>query len=133
MRQFLSAFFLDDGLRVPRFVCAVALFAIIVVLGSIPGARSEVGNLASGVVLHSVAYSIITILLYTGTDGTRRYRLVRTVLTVAAMGAVDEMVQTLLPYRRGAVLDWLIDCTASLATGSMLYWFLPQRSATGQG
>lgn len=108
------------------------MFAVILVLGSIPGARTEVGNLASGVVLHSVAYSVITILLYTGTAGTRGYRLVRTVLTVAAMGAVDELVQTLLPYRHGAVLDWLIDCAASLATASMLYCFLPDRAAREQ-
>lgn len=119
-------------MRAPRFICAVAMFAVILVLGSIPGARTEVGHLASGVVLHSVAYSVITLLLYTGTAGTRWYRLVRTVLTVAAMGAVDELVQTLLPYRQGAVLDWLIDCTASLATGSLLYCFLPDRPAREQ-
>ena len=129
MLQTLSALLLSDSARGLRFRGAVLLFAVIVALGSIPGARAEIGNLASGIFLHSVAYSCITILLYTGTEGTRKVRLLRAILIVAAMGAIDELVQSALPYRRGAMLDWAVDCTASIITGSVLYFLLPERAA----
>ena len=128
----LLALFLSDSARGLRFRCAVFMFAVIVAVGSIPGARAEIANLASGIILHSVAYSCITILLYTGTEGTRKVRLLRAILLVAIMGAVDELVQSVLPYRKGAILDWTVDCTASIITGSLLYMLIPERAANGR-
>lgn len=126
MPPFLYLLILDDRLRKRRTATAVALFAIIVMIGSIPGARAEIGTFASGVVLHSIAYSVLTFLLFTGYAGTRTERAVKAILTVAGMGAIDELVQTLLPYRHGAVLDWMVDCTSALITAFLLRAFLPQ-------
>ncbi|UUZ57115.1 VanZ family protein [Massilia sp. H-1] len=47
------------------------------------------------------------------------------VLTVAAMGAADELVQSMLPYRVGAVSDWVVDICASLVCASLLWTFMP--------
>lgn len=126
MPPFLYLLILDDRLRKRRTATAVALFAIIVMIGSIPGARAEIGTLASGIVLHAVAYAVLTFLLFTGYAGSSTERAIKAVLTVAAMGAVDELVQTMLPYRHGAVLDWIIDCTSALVTALLLRAFLPQ-------
>jgi hypothetical protein len=125
MRQFLTFLFLDDSLRTRRYQAALVLFAAILIAGSIPGARAEIGHLASGVVLHSVAYSCMTLLLYTGSTGSRRQRAVRAVLTVMAMGAADELLQSLLPYRVGALLDWVVDTSAALISAFLLATFLP--------
>lgn len=125
MQALLSKLVLGEQLRPLRYCSALLLFGAIVVAGSIPGARAEIGNLASGIVLHSAAYGCLTFLLYTGTTGTRRYRVVRSLLTVAAMGAVDELVQGLLPYRVGTLLDWAVDCSAAALTAALLWAYLP--------
>ncbi|MET0323539.1 MAG: VanZ family protein [Duganella sp.] len=97
-----------------RYWTAIVLFLLILVLGSLPGARHEIGQVASGVILHSLAYAGLTFLLFTGGSGTLVQRAVKSVLTIAAMGALDEYVQSFFPYRHGAVSDWLVDCSAAV-------------------
>lgn len=126
MSSILSTLVLDERLRRRRFYCAFLMFAAILVMGSIPGARAEIGQFGSGVVLHSIAYASLTFLLYTGTTGPRGQRAIRAVLTVAVMGALDEMVQSFLPYRSGSPTDWLIDCGASLVAAALLWRFMPE-------
>jgi VanZ family protein len=123
----LSRLVLDPALQRLRLYAALILYAAIIVAGSIPGARAEVGTYASGVVLHSLAYGILAFLVYTGIGGSAGSRALRSVLAVAAMGAGDELVQSLLPYRRGAVGDWLVDCTAAATVAALLWAFLPRR------
>lgn len=125
----LSLLVLDDRLRPWRFRCALFLFALILMIGSIPGARAEIANVASGLVLHSLAYSCVTFLLYTGSAGPRSARALKAVLIVLAMGALDECVQSFLPYRHGAVSDWMVDGAASLLTASVLWALLPSGAA----
>lgn len=132
MHSLFSLLVLDERLRRLRFRCALLLYAAIVLMGSIPGARAELGTLASGIVLHTLAYGAVTFLLYTGSAGTRRTRAVRSVLAVFAMGAVDELVQSFLPYRSGALADWIIDCNAALVTAGLLWAFLPEPVTSGQ-
>lgn len=121
----LSLLVLDERLRLWRFASAVLLFALIIAIGSIPGARAEIGNVASGIFLHSVAYACVTFLLYTGCSGSPAQRAVKAVLSVMIMGAIDETVQSFLPYRHGAVSDWMIDVGASLLTAGLLWALLP--------
>lgn len=132
MQTFLTLLLLDDRWRRRRYWLAIALFIAILVVGSIPGARQEIGLLARGVILHSVAYSLLTLLLFTGSTGSRTYRAVSAVLTAMAMGAADELLQSALPYRVGALSDWLVDSTASVVTASLLWAFLP-RPVTAAG
>jgi hypothetical protein len=126
----LSLLVLDDRLRAWRFRSALFLFALILMIGSIPGARAEIANVASGLVLHSLAYSCVTFLLYTGSTGPRTPRALKAVLIVLAMGALDECVQSFLPYRHGAVSDWMVDGAASLLTASVLWALLPASGDT---
>ena len=121
----LSYLILDERLRRRRFAFALILFLLIVAIGSIPGAREEIANAASGLVLHSVAYSIITILLYTGSTGSHTRRAITAVLLVLVIGAIDEFVQSFLPYRHGAVSDWMVDGASALLTAFVLWFMLP--------
>ncbi|GGC12339.1 hypothetical protein GCM10011572_37180 [Pseudoduganella buxea] len=106
-----------------RYGSALAMFALIVIVGSIPGARADAAEVASGVVLHSCAYAVLTFLVFTGSSGLPAQRAIKAVATIAAMGAFDELVQSFLPYRHGAIGDWLVDCTAALVTASLM-WIL---------
>jgi VanZ family protein len=104
-----------------RYWGAMALFALIVIIGSIPGARADAAEVASGVVLHSCAYAVLAFLIFTGSNGTAAQRASKAVLTIAAMGALDEVVQSFLPYRHGAIGDWLVDCTSAIVTSTVLW------------
>jgi VanZ family protein len=105
---------------------AIAVFLAIVVIGSLPGARDGLGKFASGVVLHSVAYAILGLLTFIGGNGSGTKRAFWTVLKVAAMGAIDEGVQSLFPYRTAALGDWLIDVTAGVVISFMLWKYWPK-------
>jgi hypothetical protein len=129
MPPLLSLLILDPKYQRARYGAALALYAAIVAMGSIPGARAGIGHYASGIVLHSLAYGAVTFLLYTGSSGSAARRALRSILTVVAMGAVDELVQGLLPYRRGAVADWLVDCNAAVLAAGLLWAFLPAQPA----
>jgi len=96
------------------------LFAGILVAGSIPGARAEVGNFASGIVLHSLSYAFLTVLWFAGSSGSPTQRAAKAVLTIALMGATDELVQSFLPYRSGDVRDWLVDASGAVVASGLL-------------
>jgi VanZ family protein len=126
---FSSLFYLiavDPKWRTLRYRVSLLLFAVIVALGSIPGARQEIGHVASGIVLHTLAYGFVSFLLFTGSTGSPASRAFKTVLTVTLMGALDESVQSLLPYRHGAIADLLIDINAAVMASALLWAFLPK-------
>ena len=106
-----------------RYRTALFLYLLILIFGSIPGARHDIGEVASGVLLHSIAYAGLTFLLFTGGKGSPPQRAGKAILTIAAMGALDEFVQSFLPYRHGAVSDWLVDCNAAVLM-SLFMWAL---------
>jgi VanZ family protein len=116
----LAALLFADRYAALRYRGALLLYLAILVFGSIPGARAEIGEVATGYVLHSLAYGGICFLLVTGGRGSARARALKAVLTVAAMGAGDEILQSFFPYRHAAVQDWLVDCAAAAAVSLAL-------------
>ncbi|HJU99445.1 MAG TPA: VanZ family protein [Burkholderiaceae bacterium] len=133
MPALLHQIFLTDSHARLRYWSALVLYLLILVLGSIPGARSDIGEVASGVVLHSCAYAGLTFLLFTGGTGGIMARAIKAALTIAAMGALDEYVQSFFPYRHAAVSDWLVDCTAAVVTASVLALLWRRRKAPQAG
>ncbi|MET3130908.1 VanZ family protein [Oxalobacteraceae bacterium GrIS 1.11] len=125
MRTTLTRLLLADQYQKLRYRCALAMYLLILILGSIPGARADIGQYASGLVLHSAAYSVLTFLIFSGGPGTSLQRATQAVLTIMLMGALDELVQSFVPYRHGAVSDWLVDCGAAVVSAVFLYVFLP--------
>ncbi len=106
-----------------RYWSAMVLYLMILVIGSIPGARKDIGNVASGLVLHSCAYGGLTFLLFTGGRGDAAMRALKAVLSIALMGAFDEYVQSFFPYRHASVSDWMVDCSAALLMAAAM-WLL---------
>jgi VanZ family protein len=126
MPSILSLLIFDPQWRQWRLRAAFAIYAAILVMGSIPGARAEIGLVASGIVLHSLAYGLLAALLFGGTLGAPASRAARAVLGVMAMGAGDELIQSMLPYRNGNPADWLVDVCAALLV-SLLLWRMAAR------
>jgi VanZ family protein len=122
MTIFLKQFFLSPTYGGLRYLSAFVLYFSIVLFGSIPGVREEAGEFASGLVLHSLAYSTIAYLLFTGEKRQSLSTAVRAFLWVVVMGAADEYIQSFFPYRNGRMQDWIVDMSAAL---TMLCILLP--------
>ncbi|CAN7527896.1 VanZ family protein [Massilia sp. LjRoot122] len=127
MPAFLSHLLLDPRLRSVRITTAVVLYAGVLVAGSIPGARAEVGEFAPGVVLHGLTYAFLSMLWFLGSAGSGPVRAAKAVAAIALMGAGDELVQSFLPYRTGAVGDWMIDVGAALLASTLLAVLVPRQ------
>ena len=121
MNQQLTLILFGPKFRSRRFYGAFILYALIIGIGMIPDARAQAGVVASGLVLHSIAYASITFLLVTGSTRSRTGQSVQAVLLVLMMGAFDEYVQSFFPYRNAAISDWIVDCFAGLVTATLLY------------
>ena len=125
-RSRLAAVLLDPRFQVLCTRAAFIIYLLILLVGSIPGARQEIGEYAPGGVLHALAYAGLTVLLFIGRGKTPGERALGAVLIVTAMGAGDEIVQSFLPYRGAALFDWGIDVAASLAAASMMLVIYPR-------
>jgi hypothetical protein len=116
-----------------RLGLALAVYLAMVIGGSIPGVRADMAQVASGYVLHSTAYGGLCFLLFTGRAGSRNQRALWAVLAVMALGAIDEYVQSFFPYRRAALMDWLVDCSAALVATLLLWSCWPRLTALQAG
>lgn len=132
MPAFLSLLLLDPRLRRARLATALVLYAGVIVAGSVPGARHEVGQFAPGIVLHALTYAFLSMLWFLGSTGSGALRAAKAVLAVALMGAGDELVQSFLPYRDGDMADWMIDVSAALLTGALLAALVPSHGRASQ-
>ena len=117
---------LQPQLRLRYRLLAIVMVLMIVTAGNIPGARADIGQVASGVVLHSIAYAILAALWFLGSPGGAVSRVWKAVLAVAVMGACDETIQSFFPYRGASLGDWAVDVGAALAASILLCLFLPR-------
>ena len=129
MSAVLSLLLFEPRLRAARLRLALLLYAGVLVAGSVPGARAEVGAIAPGVVLHGLTYAFLTLLWFLGSTGSGPVRAAKAVLAIALMGAGDELVQSFLPYRNGALADWMIDVAAACLTSTALAIAVPAAEA----
>ncbi|HEY8609610.1 MAG TPA: VanZ family protein [Noviherbaspirillum sp.] len=121
---------LEWGHERSRLYAALVLYGAVLTLGAIPGARHEVGHFLPGLVLHAVTYAAIAFLLFTGFRASAWTRGIRTVSCVAVMGAIDELMQSFLPYRTGAIGDWAIDVASGMVMSAVLVSLYARRAAT---
>lgn len=126
MTSLLRLLLVDPSLARMRIRLAAIAYLAILVLGSVPGARADIGHVASGVVLHVNAYGGLALLIFCGNSGSAARRALVTVLAIAVMGAFDEFVQSFFPYRGAAVGDWLIDCASAIVVTAVLYLVWPR-------
>lgn len=126
MIQDLSTLLQNPRLRLSLIACAILMYLAIVTVGNLPGARADIGHYASGVVLHSTAYAVLTALWFFGSTGSAATRAGKAVLAVAAMGAGDEFIQSFFPWRGADLRDWAVDCTSALVMSGLLCLLVPK-------
>ena len=92
---------------------AALFFAVLVTVGNLPGLAADMSDAFGDKRLHLAAYAFLTGLIYVSVN--RRPALVA-MLAATALGAVDESIQSLFPYREAELLDLLADISAAGAT-----------------
>lgn len=133
MQAMLKQLCFSEQYQNRRYRTALILYALVILIGDIPGARADIAQYASGVVLHSIGYGVLAMILFSGTPGSMLRRALHAMLMVSAMGALDEFIQSFLPYRHGAVSDWLVDMTAAAIVVLPLYFLWPKMVAAALG
>lgn len=104
------------------FVAASAFFILLVALGAIPGAADAVSERYGDKLLHTLAYSVMSVLYFHAYHGSKLARSTATVATIALLGALDETVQSFLPYRNASLTDWCFDVASALLIVLLLAW-----------
>lgn len=96
-------------------VVAFSFFALMVAIGAIPGYAKAASAMVDDKVLHFIAYACLSGLIYGGLAGRLVSRAVRTLLTIALLGGLDETIQIFMPYRSADLTDWKFDMLAALS------------------
>ncbi len=120
-RSKISTLVLSPNVQRHCYHAAIVIFLLIVVIGNLPRAREDIGQYASGLVLHAVAYAILALLVAAGSRGNASQRAIKATLTIAVMGALDEFAQSFFPYRTASVTDWMVDVAAG-GLACVLFW-----------
>lgn len=92
---------------------AALFFAVLVTVGNLPGLAAEMSDAFGDKRLHLAAYTFLTALIYFSVN---RRPALTALLAVAALGALDEAIQSFFPYRQAELLDLLADISAAGAT-----------------
>ena len=99
---------------------ALILYGLILILGNIRGMGEQLLPDASDKHLHALAYGGLSALLFVGLRAPVVYRTLGIIVLIAALGAVDECIQTLMPHRQADPMDWAADLLGSIAVCAVL-------------
>jgi VanZ family protein len=109
----------EPGLRHWRMAAAL-FFSLMIAIGAIPGEARTLSALIDDKLLHFAAYGFQSGLVFQSLTGSVPGRALRTLLLIAVLGALDEILQSFMPYRNADILDWLFDVLAALWTIALL-------------
>ena len=110
----------------PRWMCLLLVFFIIMlVLGAVPGNADALTNRFDDKLLHLIAYSCMAALCFQSLQGRRLIQSLTSLLIIALLGLIDELVQLLLPYRNASLIDWCFDIAAAITVIIFMNLFAP--------
>lgn len=101
-------------------MAAMLLYVLMVLIGAVPGKAEALSAAVYDKLLHFAAYAALSGLLYAGLRGRPASRALRTVIVAGALGALDEAIQSFMPYRHANWADWRIDMLAALSCVGLL-------------
>jgi VanZ family protein len=105
-----------------RYLAVLLIFfALMILLGSLPGQADALSARFGDKSLHLIAYVCCSVLCYRVWIAPRRQRIHLTVAMIALLGLIDEGIQAALPYRNASLVDWCFDLLAALIAISCLW------------
>ena len=108
----------------------LAFFSIMLALGAIPGSADALSGRFGDKLLHFLAYGVMSALCFQSLHGRRLTQSLMSGLIIALLGLIDELVQSLLPYRNASLLDWCFDIAAAIPVITFMNLFVPATSKT---
>ena len=112
------------------FAVAAIFFITMIILSSIGDFEKQLIWLFNDKLLHLIAYSILSMLIYLGLGGHLLSKIALTFFVVSGLGAIDELIQNFFPNRDPSFDDWLVDCLGCIATVgfmAIIQSFLPNK------
>lgn len=109
---------------------ALMLYLLILAIGNWQGLGRTLAPDTSDKTLHLIAYGGLAALMFLGLQQPPLKRSLIVLMLTALLGAVDETIQSFVPYRDADALDWLADMAgAALVCGvlSLLRALIPPR------
>jgi VanZ family protein len=108
----------------PLWMCLLLVFFIaMLAVGSIPGNANTLSDRFGDKLLHLLAYGFMTALCFQSLRGQRINQSLISLLIIALFGLIDELVQSLLPYRNASLLDWCFDIAAGITVITFMNLF----------
>ena len=115
----------------PLWMCLLLVFFIVMlVLGAVPGNADALSDRFGDKPLHLLAYSCMAALCFQSLRGRRLTQSLTSLLIIALLGLIDELVQSLLPYRNASLIDWCFDIAAAIVVITCMNLFTPATTKT---
>lgn len=95
-------------------------FALMVIIGAIPGEAKILSSMVDDRLLHFSAYCLLTGLIYAGLTGSTTMRVISTLLIIELLSGLDETIQGFMSYRHADMTDLIFDALAATTALIML-------------
>jgi VanZ family protein len=93
----------------------LTFYVLMIAIGSIPGQAAAIPSVLPDKLLHFIAYGLMTVLFYRGMPQGPASRAMGALVLAAALGGIDEGIQSFFPYRTADWDDWSFDVLAALS------------------
>ena len=100
-------------IRWTYLIAAISLFILMLALGSYPGNAQALTEKINDKILHFLAYSLLTALIYLSLNSTKREKFFITLCIMFALSLTDEYIQSILSFRTASLLDLSVDLLAA--------------------
>ncbi len=100
-------------IRWTYLIAAITLFILMLALGSYPGNAQALTEKINDKILHFLAYSLLTALIYLSLNSTKREKFFITLCIMFALSLTDEYIQSMLSFRTASLLDLIVDLLAA--------------------
>ena len=101
------------NIRWTYLIAAIGLFILMLALGSYPGNAQALTEKINDKILHFLAYSLLTALIYLSLNSTKREKFFITLCIMFALSLTDEYIQSMLSFRTASLLDLSVDLLAA--------------------
>jgi VanZ family protein len=104
----------------PWLAIALIFFLFMIIVGSLPGNAQALTEKINDKILHFLAYSLLTALIYLSLSTTHLRKFTLTLSIIAILAMTDELIQSTMTFRNASLYDLSIDILAASLIASCL-------------
>lgn len=104
----------------PWLAIALIFFLFMIIVGSLPGNAQALTEKINDKILHFLAYSLLTALIYLSLSTTHLRKFTLTLSIIAILAMTDELIQSTMTFRNASLYDLSVDILAASLITSCL-------------